>query len=102
MARAHALCLAIAEILYSNLECLYTSYNYHANDIWNCDESDMQARRYFGGITILAKRGSRSIHSIEPNQRKHLCILSCINVNGGCIPNFYILKGSCFPQGLRC
>ena len=45
---------------------------------------------------MLAKWGSRSVHSIEPDQREHLLVLSCINVDGGSIPNFYILKGTYF------
>ena len=36
------------------------------------------------------------ICSIELDQREHLSILSCINVDGSCISNFYILKGSYF------
>ena len=32
------------------------------------------------------------MHSIEPDQIEQLSILSCINANGGSIPNFYILK----------
>ena len=48
------------------------------------------------GATILTKRGSRSVHSIKPDQREHLSVLSCMNANGGSIPNFYILKGSYF------
>ena len=53
----------------------------------------MQAGRS-GGAIVLAKRGSKSVHSIEPDQREHLSVLSCTNVDGGFIPNFYILKGS--------
>ena len=45
---------------------------------------------------MLAKWSSRSVHSIGPNQREHLSILSYINANGGSIPNFYILKGTYF------
>ena len=44
----------------------------------------------------MAKKGSRSIHSIEPDQREHLLVLSCVNVDGDSIPNFYILKGTYF------
>ena len=44
----------------------------------------------------MAKRGSKSVHSIELDQREHLSLLSCINVGGGSIPNFYILKGTYF------
>ena len=38
------------------------------------------------------------MHSIEPDQREHLSVLSCINAGGGSIPNFYILKGTYFLQ----
>ena len=93
--RIRALNPTIAETLYANLEFLYSSYKYPPIHIWNCDESGVQARRS-DGDTVLAKRGSRSVHSIEPNQREHLSVLSCVNANGGSIPNFYILKGSYF------
>ena len=93
--RARLLCSTTAETLYSNLEFLYTSYNYPPTHIWNCDKLGVQARRS-SGTTVLAKRGSRSVHSIEPNQREHLSVLSCVNADGGSIPNFYILKRSYF------
>lgn len=95
VARARALCPATADTLYTNLEYLYSSYNYPPSRIWNCDESGVQAARN-GGATVLAKRGSRSVHSIEPDHKEHLSVLSCINADGGSIPNFYILKGKYF------
>ena len=95
VAWASALCPAIIEILYANLESLHTSYNYFASHIWNCDESSVQVGRC-GATLVLAKRDYKSIHSIELDQRKHQSILSCVNANGGCIPNFYISKGSYF------
>ena len=95
VARALALCPITAKTLYANLEKLYTAHNYPPSHIWNCDELGVQAGRS-GGATVLARRGSRSVHSIEPNQKEHLSVLSCINADGGCIPNFYILKGCYF------
>ena len=95
VARARALCPITAETLYANLEKLYTAHNYPPSHIWNCDELGVQAGRS-GGATVLARRGSRLVHSIEPNQKEHLSVLSCINADGGCIPNFYILKGCYF------
>ena len=95
VARAHALNPSTVATLYANLEFLYSSYKYPPAHIWNCDESGVQVGQS-GGATVLAKRGSRSVHSIEPNQREHLSVLSCVNAHGGCIPNFYILKGSYF------
>jgi hypothetical protein len=81
--------------LYSNLEELYTSFLYPPSHIWNYNENGVQAGRS-GGTTILARTGSRSVHCIELDQREHLLIVSCINADGGCIPNFYILKGTYF------
>ena len=52
--------------------------------------------RHSGGAAILAKCGTGSVHSIEPNQKKHLSVLFCVNADGGSISNFYILKGSYF------
>ena len=97
VARARALCPITSESLYANLERLYTAHSYPPIHIWNCDESGVQAGRV-GGATVLARRGSRSIHSIELDQKEHLSVLSCVNANGGCIPNFYILKGCYFLQ----
>ena len=42
--------------------------------------------------------GSGSVHTIEPDQREHLSVLSCINADGGKIPNFYIIKETYFQQ----
>ena len=97
MARAHSLYPATTETLYGNLENLYNSYNYSPSHIWNCDESRMQAGR-FRGATVLARQGSKATHSIEPDQWKHLSVLSCVNVDGGHIPNFYILKDMYFRE----
>ena len=95
IAGAQTICPTVAESLYSNLEELYTTFQYPLSHIWNCDESGVQAGKS-GGATVLAKRGSRAVHSIEPDQREHLSVLSCINGARGCIPNFYILKGTYF------
>ena len=71
------------------------TFHYPLSHIWNCDESGVQAGRN-GGATVLAKRGSKLVYSIEPDQREHLSVPSCINADGGSIPNFYILKGTYF------
>ena len=39
----------------------------------------------------VAKGGVRQVYTISPHERKHISVLSCINEDGGCIPNFYIL-----------
>ena len=95
LGRARGLCPNTVETLYCNLKDLYNTFKYPAGHIWNCDESGVQAGRS-GGATVLAKLGSKSVHAIEPDQREHLSVLSCINAEGGKIPNFYILKGTYF------
>ena len=55
---------ATVEILCGNLENLYMTYNYPPCHIWNCDKSRVHAGRS-GDATVLAKRGSMSMHSIE-------------------------------------
>jgi hypothetical protein len=97
MGRARGLCPSSAASLYCNLEELYNNSKYPPSHIWNCDETGVQARRS-GGATVLAKMGSRSVHYVEIDQREHLSVLPCINAQGGCIPNFYILKGTYFLQ----
>ena len=95
VARARNMCPAIVASFYANLEYLYSIYNYPESHIWNCDESGVQAVKN-GGATMLAKRGSKLVNSITPDQRKHISVLSCINAAGGKIPNFYIVKGKYF------
>lgn len=95
VARARGLCASTVATLYGNLEELYTTFKYPPSHIWNCDESGVQAGRS-GGATVLARVGSRAVHTIEPDQREHLSVLSCINADGGKIPNFYVLKGTYF------
>ena len=97
LARARGLCPLAAISFYCNLKELYDAWNYPPSHIWNCDESGVQAGRS-GGATVLAKVGSKSVHTIEPNQREHLSVLLYINADGGKIPNFYILNGTYFQQ----
>ena len=37
------------------------------------------------------------MHKLAPNEREHITTLTCINVAGQHIPNFYIFKG----KGIR-
>ena len=97
MGMASGLCPTIATTLYCNLQELYNTFNYPPSNIWNCNESGVQTRTS-GGALLLAKLDSKSVHTIEPDKRKHLSIIFCINVAGGKIPNFYILKGTYFIQ----
>jgi len=56
------------------------------------DESGAQAGKS-GKARVLARTGVRNVHIIPPNEREHLIALSCINVAGDNIPNYYVFKG---------
>lgn len=43
-----------------------------------------------------SSNGVRQVHTITPNEREHLSVLSCINAAGEYIPNFYTFKGKQF------
>jgi hypothetical protein len=91
-ARARGLCPENVASFYSNLEKLYRIHRYLAENIWNCDESGAQVGRNGGGL-VWARKGSQTVHSLMPNEREWIFVLSCINTNGQSIPGFYIFKG---------
>jgi hypothetical protein len=93
--RARNLCLENVQSFYHNLESLYTKHNYDANHVWNCDESGAQTGRNGGGTLVFARRGSKSVYNIIPDEREWLSVLSCINATGEYIPHFFIFKGKC-------
>jgi hypothetical protein len=95
--RAKGLSAENVASFYKNLESLYAEHEYSSDRIWNCDESGAQAGRN-GGALVLAKRGSRAVHSTIPDQREWLSMLSCVNAAGSSIPNFYILRGKRFSR----
>lgn len=90
--RARSLCPLTVGSFYSNLQHLYDIHNYSPDHIWNCDESGAQAGKDGGGY-VIAKKGSRAVHMVTPDQREWLSVLSCINASGDFLPNFYIFKG---------
>jgi hypothetical protein len=92
MARARSLCPENVASFYHNLQEAYTEHEYDPSYIWNADESGAQAGRSRGG-QVLAKTGTRSVYIITPNELEHISVLSCINVVGDSIPNYYVFKG---------
>lgn len=46
-----------------------------------------------GVVVVLTRRDVRQAHTITLDVHDHLLVLSCINAEGGCLPNFYIFKG---------
>jgi hypothetical protein len=89
--RARSLCPENVQTFYGNLKSLYEKYDYPPSQVWNCDESGVQAGQN-GGAYVLAVKGYRSVHQTIPNKREWLTILTCINVSGQSIPNFYIFQ----------
>ena len=92
LARAKGLCAENVASFYKNLEKLYQKYQYPSDHVWNCNESGTQAGRSGGG-RVWTKRGTRSVHSLLPNEHECLTVLTCINVAGQDIHGFYIFRG---------
>ena len=90
--RAKGLCKENVQSFYDNLNHLYTLHKYPPECVWNCDESGVQAGRNGGGI-VIARKGSRRVQSLVPDQREWLSILVCINAARLAIPSFYVFKG---------
>ena len=80
---------------YENLSSLCAKYEYSPSQIWNCDESGVQAG-HNGGTYVLAKTRYRNLHQVVPDEWEWLTILTCINAAGETIPNFYIFRGKIF------
>jgi hypothetical protein len=93
--RARGLCPESVASFYLNLAKLYETHSYSSHQVWNCDESGAQAGRNGGGL-VLAKTGSRNVHTIMSDQREWLSVLAYMNAAGRKILNFYIFKGKRF------
>ena len=74
---------------YCNLEQLYCKGNYLAERIWNSNEIGAHVGRNGDG-RVWARKGSRFVHKVLPNERKRITNLTCINAAGDHIPDFYI------------
>ena len=90
--RAKNLCPSMVQVFYENLENLYNKHHYQPLEIWNVDESGANASKN-GVERVFAAKETRSVHSMIPNEREWLSVLTTINANGDTIPNFYIFKG---------
>jgi hypothetical protein len=78
--RARGLCPENVRSFYHNLHTLYELYKYGPERIWNCDESGAHAGRNGGGTLVFAKRSSRAVHSIIPDEREWLSVLACVKL----------------------
>ena len=92
MNRATTLCLGTVENFYSNLETLYQTHHYELDEIWNCFEIRAHANRNGEGA-MLAKRGTRVVHTMALNERIWTSILVAINSTSETMPNYYVFKG---------
>ena len=89
--RARALCSQNVARFYDNLKDLYDQHYYEAYQIWNCDESGAQANKNGEGV-VIAKKGTRAIHTIVPNERNWIFVLVVVNSIGHTMPNYYVFK----------
>jgi hypothetical protein len=42
---------------------------------------------------VLAKKESRGVYSVIPDEKEWLSVLACVNAAGSSIPSFYIFRG---------
>ena len=90
--RAKNLCPAAVASFYENLQRLYEQNAYEAKQIWNCDESGVQGSKDGGGY-VIALKGTKIVQKVTHNHKEWMSVLTCINVQGDFLPNFYIFKG---------
>ena len=71
--KARSLCPENIQTFYGNLKSLYEKYDYPPSQVWNCDESGVQAGQN-GGAYVLATKGCCNVYSIEagmvPNKQE--------------------------------
>ena len=90
--RAKGLCPPMVAKFYENLQNIYMEQEFQPTYIWNVDESGANTSRNGVG-KVLAAKGSRNVHTIIPNEREWISVLTCINAFGDTIPHYYIFKG---------
>ena len=95
--RAHGLCAKNVTSFYENISCLYTKYEYSPSRTWNYDESGVQAGCN-GGAYVLVRTRACNVHQVVPDKHKWLWLidLTCFNVIGKSVLNFYIFCGKRF------
>lgn len=67
--RARGFCPLKIASFYLNVELIYITNNYEPHQIWNANESGVQARKNGQG-RVLAVKATKSVHSIIPNSRE--------------------------------
>ena len=83
----------MVQVFYENLERLYNIHHYQPSQIWNVDEFGANVGKNGIGKAFALKR-VRNVHSMIPNEREWLSVLTTINANGETLPNYYIFKGN--------
>ncbi len=71
---------------------MYSQHNYYFNHIWNSNETRIQVGKQFG-TRDLARRGSNVVYYIISKSWEFLIANYAINVVGGVLLCFYILRG---------
>ena len=79
----------VSSQLLLKLKTLYEIHNYDAYYMWNSDKTRAQAG-CGGGAMVIAKKDSQVVHSVIPNDKEWMFVLSCENAQGSAIPSFYI------------
>jgi hypothetical protein len=62
------------------------------NQIWNCDETRIQAR-WWSRVKVLVKKGSQQVYSTIPKSKEWRIVNCVINATSVFLPKFFIFKG---------
>ena len=83
---------------YNLLQQVYNAQEYNPTHIWNSDEIVISAGDGKSTIKVVAKKGSKVVRFVCPDNREWMSIMTCVNAAGSYIPNLYIFKRKTKPQ----
>lgn len=76
---------------FHNLKTLCEEHMYSPSNIWNANETSVQARR-INNVKVLSRHGSHNVYGVIPKAMELMIVFVHINVVGLSIPNSYIFK----------
>ncbi len=76
---------------FHNLKTLCEEHMYSSSNIWNANETSVQARR-INNVKVLSKHGSHNSYGVIPKAMELMIVFVYINGVGQSIPNSYIFK----------
>jgi len=76
---------------FHNLKTLCEEYMYSPSNIWNANETSVQARR-INNVKVLSRHGSHDVYGVIPKAMELMIVFVYMNVVGQSIPDSHIFK----------